>query len=92
MSITRNSADSLKFKVPSLRNVSVTFPYMHDGRLYSLYDVIDHYSKGIQQSNTLDSSLRNGIPFTTQEKDDLVYFLHTLNDTTFEKNRKFSQP
>ena len=92
MRITGIPADSLKFKVPSLRNVSVTFPYMHDGRLYSLYNVIDHYSKGIQQSATLDSSLRNGIPFTTQEKNDLVYFLHTLNDTTFEKNRRFSQP
>jgi cytochrome c peroxidase len=92
MRITGNPADSLKFKVPSLRNVSVTFPYMHDGDLYSLYKVIDHYSKGIQQSATLDSSLRKGIPFTEQEKTDIVFFLHTLNDTTFEKNKRFSQP
>ena len=92
MKITDNPNDSLKFKVPSLRNVSVTFPYMHDGRLYSLYNVIDHYSKGIQQSATLDSLLRNGIHFTEQEKTDIVYFLHTLNDTTFEKNKRFSQP
>ncbi|MGH2563941.1 MAG: cytochrome-c peroxidase [Ginsengibacter sp.] len=92
MKITGNPADSLKFKVPSLRNVSVTFPYMHDGRLYSLYKVIDHYSKGIQQSATLDSSLRKGIPFTDEEKTDIVYFLHTLNDTAFERNKRFSQP
>ena len=92
MKITGNPADSLKFKVPSLRNVSVTFPYMHDGRLYSLYNVIDHYSKGIQQSATLDSSLRKRILFTEEEKTDIVYFLHTLNDTTFEKNKRFSQP
>ena len=92
MRITGDPADSLKFKVPGLRNVSVTFPYMHDGRLYSLYNVIDHYSKGIQQSPTLDSSLRKGIPFTDQEKTDIVYFLHTLNDTAFEKNKRFSQP
>jgi len=92
MRITGNPADSLKFMVPSLRNVSVTFPYMHDGRLYSLYKVIDHYSKGIQQSPTLDSSLRKRIPFTDQEKTDIVYFLHTLNDTTFEKIKRFSQP
>jgi cytochrome c peroxidase len=92
MCITGNPSDSLKFKVPSLRNVSVTFPYMHDGRLYSLYNVIDHYSKGIHQSATLDSSLRKGIPFTEEEKDDIVYFLHTLNDTTFEKDKRFSQP
>lgn len=92
MTITGDPKDSLKFKVPSLRNVSVTFPYMHDGRLYSLYNVIDHYSKGIQQSPTLDSSLRKGIPFTETEKTEIVYFLHTLNDTTFEKNKRFSQP
>ena len=92
MKITGNPADSLKFKVSSLRNVSVTFPYMHDGRLYSLYNVIDHYSKGIQQSATLDSSLRKRILFTEEEKTDIVYFLHTLNDTTFEKNKRFSQP
>jgi len=92
MKITGDPADSLKFKVPTLRNVSVTFPYMHDGRLYSLYKVIDHYSKGIIQSATLDSSLRKGIPFTEEEKTDIVYFLHSLNDTTFEKNKRFSQP
>jgi cytochrome c peroxidase len=92
MRITGNASDSLKFKVPSLRNVSVTFPYMHDGSLYSLYKVIDHYSKGILESTTLDSSLRKGIPFTEEEKTDIVYFLHTLNDTAFEKNKRFSQP
>jgi len=92
MRITGNPADSLKFKVPSLRNVSVTFPYMHDGGLYSLYKVIDHYSKGIRQSATLDTALQKGIPFTEAEKTDIVFFLHTLNDTTFEKNKRFSQP
>jgi cytochrome c peroxidase len=92
MRITGNSSDSLKFRVPSLRNVSVTYPYMHDGRLYSLSNVIDHYSNGIQQSATLDSSLRNGIKFTTAEKNDLIYFLHTLKDTTFFKDKRFSQP
>ncbi len=92
MRITGNPEDSLKFKVPSLRNVSVTFPYMHDGRLYSLYNVIDHYSKNIAKSPTLDSSLQNGIPFTEAEKNDIVYFLHTLKDTTFLNNKRFSQP
>ena len=92
MRITGDPADSLKFKVPSLRNLSVTFPYTHDGRLYSLYNVIDHYSKGIHVGPTLDSSLRKGIPFTEQEKDDIVYFLHALNDTTFEKDKRYAQP
>ena len=92
MRITGKPEDSLKFKVPSLRNVSVTYPYMHDGRLYSLSNVIDHYSKGIQTSATLDSSLRDGIKFTETEKNDLIYFLHTLKDTTFLKEKRFSQP
>jgi cytochrome c peroxidase len=92
MRITGNASDSLKFKVPSLRNVSVTFPYMHDGRLYSLGNVIDHYRKDIQMSATLDSSLRDGIKFTDAEKNDLIYFLHTLKDTTFLQDKRFSQP
>ena len=92
MRITGDPKDSLKFKVPSLRNVSVTFPYMHDGSLYSLYNVIDHYSKGIQQSTTLDSTLRKGIPFTEEEKTDIVYFLKTLKDTSFLNDKRFSQP
>ncbi len=92
MRITGNPADSLKFKVPSLRNVVYTFPYMHDGRIYSLYQVIDHYRSDIVQSPTLDSSLRKGIPFTDKEKEDIVLFLHTLTDTTFLHDKRFSQP
>jgi cytochrome c peroxidase len=92
MRITGEPADSLKFRVPTLRNVSVTQPYMHDGRFYSLGQVIDHYSKGIQQGATLDSSLRNGIQLTKHEKYDLVLFLQTLTDSSFLKNKRFSQP
>ncbi len=92
MRITGDPADSLKFIVPSLRNVSVTFPYMHDGRLYSLYKVVDHYRTGIVQSATLDSSLRKPFNITDAERDELVYFLHTLKDTAFLNNKRFSQP
>ena len=92
MRITGDPADSLKFIVPSLRNVSVTFPYMHDGRLYSLYKVVDHYRKGIVPGPTLDSSLRKPPDITDAERDDLVYFLHTLKDTSFLKDKRFSQP
>ncbi|MEP7259241.1 MAG: cytochrome-c peroxidase, partial [Flavitalea sp.] len=60
--ITGNSADSLKFKMPSLRNVAVTAPYGHDGRFISMTDVLNHYSEGIVQGPTLDPSLVNGIP------------------------------
>lgn len=92
MRITGESVDSLKFRVPSLRNVSVTQPYMHDGRFYSLSEVIEHYRTGIQQSPTLDSSLRKGIEFTKLEKYDLILFLRTLKDTSFLKDKRFSQP
>ncbi len=92
MRITGDPEDSLKFRVPSLRNVSVTQPFMHDGRFYSLSEVVEHYRKGIQQSPTLDSSLRKGIEFSPKEKYDLILFLGTLKDTSFLKDKRFSQP
>ena len=92
MRITGELEDSLKFRVPTLRNVGVTQPYMHDGRFYSLAQVVEHYRSGIQQSSTLDPSLKNGIKFTPKEKYDLVLFLGTLTDSTFLKNPRFAQP
>lgn len=92
MRITGDAADSLKFRVPSLRNVSVTQPYMHDGRFYSLGEVIEHYRGGIQQSATLDPLLRSGMEFTPREKYDLILFLNTLTDSSFLKDKRFSQP
>jgi cytochrome c peroxidase len=90
MRITGETEDSLKFRVPSLRNVGVTQPYMHDGRFYSLGQVVEHYRTGIQQSSTLDPTLENGIQFTPKEKYDLVLFLGTLTDSTFLKNPRYS--
>lgn len=91
MRITGNKVDSLKFKVPSLRNAALTFPYMHDGRFFSLSTVIDHYRNGIATSQaTLDSSLRNRIPISNQQKYELIYFLHTLTDTSMTRNPRFS--
>ena len=92
MRITTESSDSLKFRVPSLRNVAVTQPYLHDGRLYSVGQVIEHYRAAIQKSPTLDSALVNGIEFTRLEKYDLIQFLSTLTDTAFLKNKRFSAP
>jgi cytochrome c peroxidase len=92
MRITNNKADSLKFKVPSLRNVYETYPYMHDGRFWNLSQVLEHYSTGIQNSNTLDPLLQNKIPLTATEKFNLIYFLGTLSDTSFVKDKRFQQP
>ncbi|HEY0678326.1 MAG TPA: cytochrome-c peroxidase, partial [Chitinophagaceae bacterium] len=78
MRITNQSSDSLKFKVPSLRNIYETFPYMHDGRFWNLSQVLEHYSTGIQSSSTLDPLLTSKIPLTATEKFNLIYFLGTL--------------
>ena len=92
MKISGNNEDSLKFKVPSLRNLMLTFPYMHDGRFTSPMQVLDHYSDGITVSPTLDPLLRNRIAITYEEKFYLLDFLRTLTDTSFVNNPRFSQP
>lgn len=93
MKISGNREDSLKFKVPSLRNVALTYPYMHDGRFFSLAQVIDHYISGIQLDQpNLDSLLKNRLPMSIRDKNNLVYFLFTLTDTTLVRDRRYSQP
>ena len=89
MLITGRKEDSLKFKVPSLRNIFLTFPYGHDGRFNTLNDVLEHYSTGVVQSITLDSSLRKGIPLSDNDKFYLIQFLGTLTDSSFVSNPMF---
>ena len=88
--VTGKKEDSLKFKVPSLRNVSLTYPYMHDGRYFSLRACIEHYATP-QQSSTLDPSLTNGIHFNNNQVIDLVAFLRALTDSTLVKDLRFYQ-
>jgi cytochrome c peroxidase len=91
MTTTGHSSDSLKFKVPSLRNVALTFPYMHDGRFYTLGQVLEHYRTGIQTNQpNLDPLLAKGFSFSNKDKYDLLYFLHTLTDTSFVHNPRFA--
>ncbi len=86
------------FKIPTLRNVELTGPYMHDGRFKTLEEVIDFYSEGIQDSEKLSSRLRgdDGKPkkfnFTPAEKKALVAFMKTLTDKTFVTDTKYSNP
>lgn len=90
MMVTGDSRDSLKFRVPSLRNVQLTFPYMHDGRLYSLGEAIEHYRSGIiTDQPTLDPLLKDRITMTQQEKYNIIYFLNTLTDHNLTKNPRF---
>jgi cytochrome c peroxidase len=92
--ITLNFNDRAKFKVPSLRNVALTGPYMHDGRFVSLEEVLDHYSAGVKKSKTLDSLLINknelGIALSLSDKKNLIHFLNTLTDYTLINNKDFS--
>lgn len=89
--ITQLSDDSLKFKVPSLRNAQLTFPYMHDGRIYSIPQVIEHYRTGIiTDQPTLDPLLQRRIALTNLEKNQLVYFIYTLTDSSFTKNLRYA--
>lgn len=95
--ISKDSADMGKFKTPSLRNVMLTAPYMHDGRLTSIQEVLDHYSGNLKNSPTLDSALRNkdreiGIALNEAEKEAIVAFLHTLTDSSFIMNSAYSNP
>jgi len=92
MDITHLASDSLKFKVPSLRNVMLSFPYMHDGRFNSPLEALDHYTDGIIQSPTLDPLLRQGLPITASDKLYLIEFFKTLTDTAFVNDPKFAQP
>ena len=92
MRITGKKEDSLKFKVPSLRNVYLTFPYGHDGRFPTISDVLEHYNKGVIPSATLDTSLRNGILLSNNDKFYLIQFLGTLTDTAFVHNPLYGDP
>ena len=88
--ITERVDDRFKFKVPSLRNVEMTAPYMHDGRFYTLEEVLHHYASGVQQTPNVDASLKNGIPLTAEEQAKIVAFLKTLTDREFLTNPKFA--
>lgn len=90
--ITRDLADLYKFKTPSLRNIELSGPYMHDGRYASLMECLNHYTNNITASATLDPSLSSGIAMTTQEKNDIIAFLKTLTDTEFTSDKRYAEP
>ncbi len=91
-SITKNPSDSLTFKIPTLRNIEYTYPYMHDGRFTKLMQVINHYTTGIERNKTLHNKLQMPIILTEKEKVDLISFLLTLSDREFLFNKKFAFP
>jgi len=87
--LTQDPDDRALFKVPTLRNVEVTGPYMHDGSISSLSEVIDHYDKG-GNGHIHQSELIRPLQLTNEEKTDLVEFLSSLTDQKFITNKNFS--
>ncbi len=89
MKITNNPNDAQKFKVPTLRNIEFSYPYMHDGRFKRLSEVLKHYTSGIEKSPTLAPQLVQPIVLTSNEKVDLIAFLLTLTDKPFLFDKRF---
>jgi cytochrome c peroxidase len=101
--ITGDEGDRGAFRAPSLRNIEVTAPYMHDGSIGSLSEVIDHYAAGgrtiedgpyagIGADNPNKSNLVRGFILTEQEKADLIAFLHSLTDDEFLTDPRYASP
>lgn len=95
--VTGQNNDLGEFKVPSLRNIEVTAPFMHDGRFTTLEQVIEHYNSGVRNSQNLDNRLRQGngvrrLNLSTTDKVALKNFLLTLTDHAFLTDEKFSSP
>lgn len=96
MRVTGLASDEGRFKVPTLRNIGFTAPYMHDGRFATLEDVVDHYSSGIVMSPTIDPGIefadQGGVNLDFQQRLELIAFLKTFNDTAFIMNPAFHDP
>lgn len=100
---TQRAEDEGKFKAPSLRNIALTAPYMHDGSIPTLEAVMDHYAaggrtitsgpnKGVGAGNPNRSEFINGFEMTPQERRDMVSFLKSLTDSAFIRDKRFSNP
>ena len=90
--ITQDPADRGKFKVPSLRNVAVTYPYMHDGRYFTLSELLNHHINGALDLESTDPFLLTRPLLSTAEKQDIIQFLNTLTDFYLIGDSKLSQP
>lgn len=90
--VTKRTSDNGKFKVPSLRNIEVTPPYMHDGRFKTLEEVVRHYNSEVKESPTLDPNMHGsslGLNLDDDNINDLVNFLKTLTDSEFLNNPEY---
>ena len=102
--MTKDPAHKGLFKVPTLRNVGVTAPYMHDGRFKTLEEVLEHYDSGITRSSTLSPLIVEAdnvekedhevisLNLTADEQAAIITFLHTLTDHEFLNDQRFASP
>ncbi|MBR9861407.1 cytochrome-c peroxidase [bacterium] len=93
--VTGDPKDRGKFKVPSLRNIEMTAPYMHDGRFATLDEVIEFYANGVHFNANLDPNmhaLQDSVYLSPQQRSDLIAFLKTLTDEDFLNNEEYSNP
>ena len=94
--VSNDPMDRARFKVPTLRNIALTAPYMHDGRFQTLEEVVNHYNEGIHPSSTADEAIvatsETGLFLTDTDKDDLVNFLKTLTDDSFVNDQRYTDP
>ena len=95
-SVTGDPMNKGAYKAPTLRNIELTGPYMHDGRFKTLDEVIDFYSQGLVQSPYVDPLMHHinsgGVQLTASEKADLKAFIQTLRDDKFLTNPDFARP
>ncbi len=93
--LTGQPQDRAKFKTPTLRNIALTAPYMHDGRFQTLEEVIEHYNSGGHASSTVDPNMKyttGGLGLTAEKKQNLLAFLNTLTDWDFINDQRFTDP
>jgi cytochrome c peroxidase len=96
--ITKNPYHMGLFRAPTLRNIELTAPYMHDGRFNTLEEVLEHYSTGLHDHPTLNTLLRQRLltgtaaAMTAEDKQDIIAFLKTLTDRSFTTDPAFSNP
>ncbi|GAB3829227.1 cytochrome-c peroxidase [Pontibacter rugosus] len=95
--ISQQAGDIGKYKTPTLRNIALTAPYMHDGRFATLEQVLVHYRTGVKPSPSLAPQLQQpngqfGLPITAAEQEKIILFLHTLTDEEFTQSKAFAKP
>jgi cytochrome c peroxidase len=90
--VTGRLIDNGKFRAPSLRNIMLSAPYMHNGSLLTIEDVLDFYNEGIHFADNLDENLVIPMGLTESQKADIIAFLHTLTDTAAVNNPAYSNP